>query len=322
MKNKNSTSYLLLLALCLLFHYQSLNAQSSCPVGIGVLAEGTPIEGTSDCTFTVEVEWVKQSANNTSLQLLLLVDGSDEFDDGISCDIQSITTPTGLPQIYTFPNSFTTDCNVEISVEYTARTNQTCGGGNCGSNTLIAVVALPVELAYFNARTERASVLLDWHTLSEENNDYFAIEHSRDGRYFREIGQVKGNGTTSEPMYYQFVDKSPLRGINYYRLKQVDSNRDYEYTTVKVVNYKAADANIQLLPNLVQDELRIVFYNNFLRETPIEVFDILGHLLLTQKLNLGENEMLLDVANWKEGPYFIRIRGEREFILKRFVKLE
>ncbi|HRG07082.1 MAG TPA: hypothetical protein PLJ08_00780, partial [Cyclobacteriaceae bacterium] len=81
---------------------------------------------------------------------------------------------------------------------------------------------LPVELLSFTATAENEKVNLKWVTASELNNDFFTVQHSTDGVEFTSLGNVNGQGTKQSATTYNFVDDSPMAGINYYRLKQTD----------------------------------------------------------------------------------------------------
>ncbi|MBK7966284.1 MAG: hypothetical protein IPK10_14025 [Bacteroidetes bacterium] len=68
---------------------------------------------------------------------------------------------------------------------------------------------LPVEWLSFDAKPISSNVLLQWRTASENGNDYFNVERSRDGSSFETIGQVPGNGSTSSISSYTFTDYTP-----------------------------------------------------------------------------------------------------------------
>lgn len=100
--------------------------------------------------------------------------------------------------------------------------------------------------------------MLNWQTASEENNAGFDIERSADGETFEKIGYVAGNGTTVETSNYNFFDEHPINGINYYRLKQMDMDGQYEYSEIRSVSFGIGnDRLVQIYPNPVQDELTI-----------------------------------------------------------------
>jgi hypothetical protein len=116
---------------------------------------------------------------------------------------------------------------------------------------------LPVEFTSFTAQTDRAGVLLKWQTAKEENNDYFQIEHSIDGRNFSILGKVEGNGTTNNFSNYTFLDEKPAAGINYYRLKQVDYDGAFEYSDIASAQFGDGSATVVVYPNPFSDQLTL-----------------------------------------------------------------
>lgn len=102
---------------------------------------------------------------------------------------------------------------------------------------------LPVELTWFKASlTESGTGLLEWRTESELNNDHFEVERSMNGVDFTQLGNVQGAGTTNNSNNYKFEDKNPLPGVAYYRLKQVDFDGTFDYSSIIALDYKDAEA--------------------------------------------------------------------------------
>ena len=99
-------------------------------------------------------------------------------------------------------------------------------------------VPLPVTLINFAARAEGSKTLLSWQTATEINNDRFEIERSNNGITFSKIGQVAGAGNSSILLSYQYYDENPLKGNNYYRLRQVDIDGRFNYSPTRLVNFK------------------------------------------------------------------------------------
>ena len=106
------------------------------------------------------------------------------------------------------------------------------GSGICSPGS-----GLPVTLLDLSASSKANKVELRWATASELNFDYFDIQRSSSGIYFRSIGQVTGNGTTNKRHDYLFEDESPLIGTNYYRLKSVDFDGYTEYFDIISVEF-------------------------------------------------------------------------------------
>lgn len=81
---------------------------------------------------------------------------------------------------------------------------------------------LPIELLDFNAECQDQSVLLQWTTASETNNDHFTVERSTDGLVYTPIAMVQGAGNSSAISNYSYEDTDPLSEVSYYRISQTD----------------------------------------------------------------------------------------------------
>jgi hypothetical protein len=95
---------------------------------------------------------------------------------------------------------------------------------------------LPIELLSFDAEVKGKQVVCKWVTATELNNEYFTVEHSQDLQHWQELGEIPGAGTTLEEKRYSYVDKDPLEGISYYRIRQTDYNGDYSHSWNRAVN--------------------------------------------------------------------------------------
>ena len=83
---------------------------------------------------------------------------------------------------------------------------------------------LPISLIEFRARSRPDDVLLEWVTASENDNKEFTIERSVDGTLFEGIGTVPGSGYSHDRLEYSWIDRAPLAGPAFYRLRQTDTN--------------------------------------------------------------------------------------------------
>ncbi len=119
---------------------------------------------------------------------------------------------------------------------------------------------LPVEYISFNATTNNNKVDVTWSTASEDNSDYFMVEKSINGSTFSPIGKVNAAGFSNAMLSYLFVDAKPAQGNNYYRLKQVDRNGTFEYSAVRVVNFKKSAMNVY--PNPVTARIISISIDN------------------------------------------------------------
>ncbi|RMG65769.1 MAG: LamG domain-containing protein, partial [Bacteroidetes bacterium] len=122
------------------------------------------------------------------------------------------------------------------------------GPVNTGSNLISGTVSsfsdftageaatFPVEWLSFEATPHGAQVDLSWATAREENSAYFAIERSSDETSWTEIGQETAAGYAEGETRYGWTDHSPLRGLGYYRLRQVDMDGSFAYSPSVMVS--------------------------------------------------------------------------------------
>ena len=106
-------------------------------------------------------------------------------------------------------------------------------GGSFNWRTRVANIdyTIPVELVSFTANTTLNEVELNWITSTETNNQGFTIERMGIDGVFEEVGYVAGFGTTTEPKSYSFTDSKLENGSYTYRLKQIDFDGSYEYSS-------------------------------------------------------------------------------------------
>lgn len=173
---------------------------------------------------------------------------------------------------------------------------------------------LPVELIHFEAGCQQGTVRLDWATASEQNNQYFSIERSKDGTNWYEIGRVTGAGNSNELRTYDFNDTAPLEGTSYYRLVQVDVDGQSQTFEPAAVNcYVNANVSMLLYPNPATDEAMLDMYAD--REYPegnIRITDVSGRRVKEISVNIaaGQNKFALSGLNaLHAGIYYVQISG-------------
>jgi hypothetical protein len=122
------------------------------------------------------------------------------------------------------------------------------GEGGLYRSTSPVNSALPVEFVEsprVRKVTDGMEVL--WHTATEHHCSHFEVERSSNGIDFHKIATVKGNGTTNEQHVYSALDRNPLTGINYYRIKEID--RDDKFVLSKIITAQYDNFEVHVFPN-------------------------------------------------------------------------
>ena len=184
---------------------------------------------------------------------------------------------------------------------------------------------LPIELASVTATCDGRSTLIEWTTATERNNDYFSLERSDDAINFTEIARVAGAGNSIDPVDYAYTDYGIHGGDNYYRLVQVDydgTRTESEIIVVNCIELEVAEPDVQAYPNPFNDELTVVLDNFGNRAATIEVYDMLGKLVYTNKIAAPQNsyETILNLSNLPPAAYTVRVSTNDFVINKNVVK--
>lgn len=167
-----------------------------------------------------------------------------------------------------------------------------------------ASIPLPITLMDFTATAKGSTAILNWATAGEVNNNHFDIERSSDGRTFFKIDIVhsKANGgNSSEKLAYSYIDATPLPGINYYRLRQVDRDDKSAYSRIEQVTFEDR-ANVKVYPNPATRKVNIEAPES----SKVSVYNIIGQHIIVPATGSGRLTTL-DVSTLSPGNYTIRV---------------
>ena len=177
---------------------------------------------------------------------------------------------------------------------------------------------LPLHLLSFSAIRQSENVLLQWQTSDEINTSHFEIERSNDAFAFENIGIINAannNGTHN----YNFTDNAAATGINYYRLKQVDGDARYTYSSiVKVVFEKDEDA-LTVFPNPAVNTITIK-YTGDQKKIKLTIFDLAGRQLMFKELN-DRSIWQANVSGLTKGVYTIQLNDGAKRSFVKLIKL-
>jgi hypothetical protein len=185
-----------------------------------------------------------------------------------------------------------------------------------------STAVLPINFEYFTGRRQNENNQLSWKLNCENGADYFDIERSADGNNFKKIGTVAiNNGCLTA---FDFSDKSPLTGKNYYRLKLININGRASYShIILLLNQKDGIELIGLFPNIVKTIAVLNISSANIGRLDIKILDPLGRVM--QQLNAGLisglNQIDLNFNTLAAGAYFVKVvaeNGDEQTI--RFIK--
>lgn len=186
------------------------------------------------------------------------------------------------------------------------------GFTNFSDITLISPsVILPVELISFQALAQENSALLTWETVWERANDYFEVQKSTDGKNFFGIGRVQGKGTSQNKNVYQLIDNEPFKGINYYRLKQVDLDGKVNYSKIISLYFSGGEEIFNIFPNPSTDlDISILLSAKAGNRLHIKVIDAAGRNIFAEnQVYTGDKISLKSNKHIAKGIYLVVVQN-------------
>ncbi|MEO1624002.1 MAG: T9SS type A sorting domain-containing protein [Bacteroidota bacterium] len=181
------------------------------------------------------------------------------------------------------------------------------------------LASLPVELLSFEARkTDDQQVELAWQTASEQNSAFFSVERSLDGKKFEPLAQVDAAGNSLATQTYQIWDEKPGKGLNYYRLKQVDFGGTFEYSHLQVVEFESKELSLSVFPNPASSAIELRF-DRQVRQSELAIYDLTGKLIIERNFSGRQPAQPIAVDNLPNGIYWLRVTADDQFFSKRIV---
>ncbi len=275
---------LITFALLFLCHF----TYSQCPNGVEIAANGK-------CT---NLSWIAPVSPPAQLPMSILVDGDGQ-------DLVSSMTVGGTTTTAIYENPINSGgCNNFKLFTGTIVIN----GVDC---QYIGGV-LPVNLISLYVTANEGQVEIKWMVASQTNNKGFLVQRSFNGREWTTIGDVGGLGTSTMIKEYSFIDQEPYRGINYYRLKQVDFDGRESVSDVKQVQFDRGE--LKFFPNPFQDRLQTV---GLAAEDNVELIRFDG--LHIHKM--VDRDGVVDTSDLIEGVYLLKVENALRVNVYTVVKL-
>ena len=170
---------------------------------------------------------------------------------------------------------------------------------------------VPVELISFTAISNNSTVNLNWTTATELNNSGFEVQRKSKNSDWNPIGFIKGYGTTTTQNDYSYTDQSPLSGINIYRLKQIDYDGTFDYSSEVEMEIVPAEYVLQQnYPNPFNPTTTINF--NIPKEdfVNVTIFNSLGEevaTLLDGVMSAGSHSLTFDANGFASCLYILKM---------------
>ena len=168
---------------------------------------------------------------------------------------------------------------------------------------------LPVLLSNFDVQRQSANtVTANWKTDQENNSDRFELQRSSNNSAFETVGTVlTQNLNSSIAQFYSFTDQNNLEGVSLYRLKMIDKDIFFRFSSIKSVKGTSGTSDFIIYPNPSTGNAKISI-SDMSEPTKVMIFDNSGRLI---KQTGFTNSNSVDINNLQKGGYIIKVTGEK-----------
>lgn len=178
------------------------------------------------------------------------------------------------------------------------------------ANSTMSGSSLPVIIGDFTVRAEDAGILMEWTTLQESNSKMFLVERSADGSRYVQVGTVEAAGNSALPKQYRFRDSHPEEGLNFYRLKLVDMDESFTYSSVrKIVAWKLT--GFRFHPNPAKEK---IFISPAGTPGPVNIrlSDLTGRMLISREFTGNQQTLEIGLTGLAKGMYILTLSDRRQ----------
>lgn len=184
-------------------------------------------------------------------------------------------------------------------------------------NTGSSGVVLPVNLIGAKACKENGKTILKWETAGNSSVLYFEIEKSLNGSSFTMVGKVIAESAQFvDAKAYSFIDEEVNDHAVFYRLRLVDKDNSYSFSTVMRLVERQSSGKSLVFPNPASSQIFIETaspdnYNYVIK-------DFSGKVLADNNFSGGSASINTEAL--PSGFYFLQLIGSGDIETHKIIK--
>ncbi len=179
--------------------------------------------------------------------------------------------------------------------------------------------ALPVTIINFSGKKQNNANVLSWQIANEINLGNYDLERSDDGINFSLVSSIKADGEKN----YSYTDNdiNAFANVVYYRLKSVDKDGNFSYSSIVILRSPVNNWEAEVNPNPFTDKINLKIESAIQDKATVIITDLSGRQLYQQNISIaaGNNSFEINkAAQFSNGTYFISIFSTQK---KQTIKL-
>jgi len=171
---------------------------------------------------------------------------------------------------------------------------------------------------------EEEKNIINWYVANEIGVVNYAIERLESGEWevLREQASRENGGSLKQ---YTYTDETPMRGQNYYRIKQYHKDGSVKESSIISIETKIKGLSIlSAFPNPANDQLNVKYTTKEAGNVELQIINLVGTIIYSENINsvAGVSINNIDVSQITSGSYLIqltnKVTGEKQVV--RFIK--
>jgi len=269
-----------------------------------------------------------------AFQMWIDLDGNGSFaeeDELIFSDIYGAqipgTTPEPIIGKFTIPNNIRpTSTRMRIAMK-----RQTSADA-CDNFEFGEVEDYTIEISRGNNGNSRTRYLnftafnigraveVQWLTNTIDESKSFILERSADGLNFEALKSIDQFTDKNRDAFFKELDKQPLIGANYYRLRQTLTDGSTSFSPIQAVNFQVNLDRLNLFPNPAQEILKLQLPEFIGQSVSIQLFDTFGQLQKKLTIdNVSTSLISIPLTDYSNGLYYLQISIAQQKAINRKV---
>jgi subtilisin-like proprotein convertase family protein len=160
---------------------------------------------------------------------------------------------------------------------------------------------LPVTFTNVKGYQQQSNINVEWHVENESNIRSYEVEKSVDGIHFAKANTVTAINNGNRKASYNWIDKNPVNGINYYRIRSKEFSDKEQVTPVVKIQYGNGRGDIAVYPNPLTDGTINLYLVN----------QVAGKYLVRLVNNLGQVIVAREVKHAGGGTQAVQVQPDR-----------
>lgn len=180
---------------------------------------------------------------------------------------------------------------------------------------------LPVDLIGFSGVVSANDAKLLWKTAQEKNSAYFELYRSVNGTNFDVVATLKAKGNSQVMSSYSYLDEGVMAKHHqvWYRLKSIDRDGSYAWSSTITLSGKKQQSLISLYPNPFVKEINLALGNNEAAQVKIQT--LAGEVIVESVYTpVDERITITETAQLKPGIYLLQVTQAQENHVIKIIK--